>query len=835
MAAEPLPDNMPSPCFRAALEYLQHGFWPVALADPETEKDIEPKKRGKRPIEKQWGLRRPSVESLTDIYKAHPGAGVGLKLGVISDLIDIEIDDVRLGFDTLRFLFNGEIPNTLSWESNRGPHFLFKFDSRFAVYGLPKFTIGGVEFRVGGLSAEQDSQFQSAAPPTLLLDGKARRFSGTRTVARLPEIFFVNLEKLMKKDAEEKAEQEIAKQRAKDGPILIETPGAKAEKRDEKAFAAYINKALNDICDEAEKTQEGNRNIALHKAALCMGSLIGAHATDRRTCETLLRDVAKSLGLGTRESLKTIRSGIEAGVLKPRDMSDIGYVSRKQIRAQEAEKRRAFLEEQPYEWAPPRFKTEYPALPFPIDVFPEALRELCKSIAHKLKCPIDYPACAALGLSGAVSGLSVTLRVDNTWLEAPNLYLACVGAPGTSKSPACKIMEEPIFKIDARMRHAFEAEYEEWEEQEPRERGRPPVCRHLTLDDTTREAIASIHSNNLRGVAIVKDELASWINSMNAYRGGGDDVEFYLSANSGSLIKVTRKGVPIPLIIERPCISVFGPLTPSSLPALTLEGVDNGWFDRILFSYPERIRKVGWVYEQVPSELIRRWKDAIDSLWLCEMAEDEDGHPIPNEIKMTADALPSFIAWTETNETEMARDNFNSALEGPWSKMKGFCARFALILSRLRHAYNAMPGDPAEIGNVGIDDVWGAVQLAEYFKCHHQRARYELSKDADDENENAMMILKWIIKHHPEHCNRGQISRNYKYLNQDKQDEALTWLIARGYLRELDAKPIPGRRGRPPRATYEVNPFVRDPVLMEPPAKPLGLGETGEDENEDEL
>src|SRR6185437_11468171 len=59
--------------------------------------------------------------------------------------------------------------------------------------------------------------------------------------------------------------------------------------------------------------------------AFSLGQLVGAQVLDRLEVERALLESARRAGLGQVESGATIRSGIDAGVLKPRDLNGVGH------------------------------------------------------------------------------------------------------------------------------------------------------------------------------------------------------------------------------------------------------------------------------------------------------------------------------------------------------------------------------------------------------------------------------------------------------------------------------------------------------------------------------
>lgn len=84
--------------------------------------------------------------------------GLGVLLGPLSGIVDIECDNDEAEYTLLEFL-GGEIPNTPTFQSIRGSHRLFKWRE-----GLPDksvFKIKGLEFRIGGRTAAQ-----SVFPPS---------------------------------------------------------------------------------------------------------------------------------------------------------------------------------------------------------------------------------------------------------------------------------------------------------------------------------------------------------------------------------------------------------------------------------------------------------------------------------------------------------------------------------------------------------------------------------------------------------------------------------------------------------------------------------------------
>jgi hypothetical protein len=267
-----------------AVGLLRRDLWPIALhsrgamvAGPHGPLPA----KGSEPIGKAWGCKRPTEAGLRAIYQAHPGAGVGIRLGRDGGVIDIEVDG-DAGHASLVNLIGGE-PATLGWLSRRGPHHLFLYEFRFNSLASNKFVLAefpGLEFRIGA-----DGQLQSACPPTVGLDGQPRRWNGHDRIERLPE------------PAIERILAGARRKRA-----TPPTPSADRRPAPAAPRTAYGAAALRRECDIVAATPEGSRHGALEDAALRVASLAKADTLDWHEARQQLADAADQCGLPRPES-----------------------------------------------------------------------------------------------------------------------------------------------------------------------------------------------------------------------------------------------------------------------------------------------------------------------------------------------------------------------------------------------------------------------------------------------------------------------------------------------------------------------------------------------------
>jgi hypothetical protein len=85
-----------------------------------------------------------------------------------------------------------------------------------------------------------------------------------------------------------------------------------------KRVGHYCAAALARESDLVRGARPGGRNRTLNRAAFSLGQLVADGAIDRVVVERVLLDAAIECGLGTKEAEATIRSGIEAGLGRPR-------------------------------------------------------------------------------------------------------------------------------------------------------------------------------------------------------------------------------------------------------------------------------------------------------------------------------------------------------------------------------------------------------------------------------------------------------------------------------------------------------------------------------------
>lgn len=271
-----------------ALWLLRSGFWPVPIS---ARKDPHAGSPGKSPIGRAWGANAPARDGLMSTFARCPGAGVGIVLGPAAGVVDVEVDDPVAAAPILERVDPGE---TIGWHSARGEHRVYAWTERLAQLtekSVVYLAGGALELRIGA----SGKQLAAVCPPTVGTDRRCRRWNGVWEIAPFPE-------RLLEEIVGVRMENAPCRERA----LLIGTQ------------LPYATAALDAESGLVRNAAPGSRNRTLNRAAFSLGQLVGAKLLERSAVEVTLSAAAELAGLEEREVAATLRSGLEAGIKKPR-------------------------------------------------------------------------------------------------------------------------------------------------------------------------------------------------------------------------------------------------------------------------------------------------------------------------------------------------------------------------------------------------------------------------------------------------------------------------------------------------------------------------------------
>ncbi|MFD3003611.1 DUF3987 domain-containing protein [Pontibacter toksunensis] len=358
--------------------------------------------------------------------------------------------------------------------------------------------------------------------------------------------------------------------------------------------------------------------------------------------------------------------------------------------------------------------------PFPVEAFPEPVRQIIQATNKSLNFPIDFAGAAVLFSTALAVGNTHRVEVMKGWLESALLYITLVGRPGTNKSHPLSWFIQPILTKDKSTYKQFEQDWKEYQQtlgltrKERMEQGLvdepvKPVWRKFIVSDFTLEGLTELKRCNKRGIGVYVDELATWTKNFNRYTKGSEQ-EFWLSNWSSKPIVVDRK-TGEPTFISLPFIPVIGTIQNALLEEMAKDNrSQNGFIDRILFAMPSELKKDYWSETELPDAYNHRWDIIISNLLDLPLISDDTDTPVPTVLQFTPEAKAVMKEWQIKN-TDLCNNASNEAIAGIYSKLEIYAVRLSLILQMLRWATSE-----ADKQAVETEAVNGAILLIEYFR-----------------------------------------------------------------------------------------------------------------------
>ena len=349
-------------------------------------------------------------------------------------------------------------------------------------------------------------------------------------------------------------------------------------------------------------------------------------------------------------------------------------------------------------------------LSFPVDSLPEVVKRYCVESAEAKGVPVEMLAAPLIAYAGAAIGRNQRIQLKRGFVQYPVLWVVTVANPGAAKTPADDAARVGINHLQAEAKIRFDAEEEIykrdiqwWKDSTSNEtRGAmptPPELEHFYSTDTTMEGLCR-NLENSPGIALACDEIVSFVNSMNQYKGGkGAERTQHLSAFSGAPIKVDRK-TSATLLIEHPVVPIIGGVQPDVMNELAAEtGRRDGFLERMLWIVPNA-KPSFWSEDETSLEA----EESIVSLF----RRLRHSEPNPNPVTLSRGAYKIFTSWYDENRNSILESQ--GMMQGVYAKMPLQLARITLILHCLEHP------DSSDSRKVTAKAMAAAIDLVEYFR-----------------------------------------------------------------------------------------------------------------------
>ena len=390
-----------------------------------------------------------------------------------------------------------------------------------------------------------------------------------------------------------------------------------------------------------------------------------------------------------------------------------------------------------------------PVDPFTADLLPNALRDWVMDISHRMQCPPDFPAVAAMVALSSLIGARAVIqpKEKDDWQVVPNLWGAVVGRPGVKKSPALNETLKPLRQLEAQELKKWQFEKNEWaldckvaefindakvksaknaknaakktpeevralltESVTPEE----PTARRFLINDATVEKLGELMQKNEWGTLAYRDELYGLLTSLDR-AGQEGSRSFYLTSYDGNqsytFDRITRGTIHVP----RLCIAMIGGIQPSRIQeyvrgAVTGGNADDGLLQRFSMTvWPDAAR--AYVHVDQTPDLAAR-----DGAWsifnrLGALLPDDGG--LPAVWRLTPGAQILFVDWLVEFEQEIRGEGLHPAMVAHLSKYRKLIPAVALVC--------AMCDAPDGRNLVSEEHLLRALKWCKYLRTHANR------------------------------------------------------------------------------------------------------------------
>lgn len=465
-------------------------------------------------------------------------------------------------------------------------------------------------------------------------------------------------------------------------------------------------------------------------------------------------------------------------------------------------------------------QTENPPVAFPIETFGGFWQNWLLITAENASAPVDYVAGGLLAATSALIGNARRISPWRGWEEPAALWIANVGRPSSSKSPATDVILDLLRELESDFVAQHEQSIREYETAKEKSIVKQevwktevktanklntppplkpldameidePVMPRIIVNDTSIEKLAQLLSGNKKGLLLYRDELSGWLGNFDRYSGKDGERGFWIECFGARSFTVDRVKHKKPIHIANLHISILGGIQPDPLSKL-LHEKDDGLAARFLYLWPSPLPP------KRPNQAVQT--PAILNVFrrLLQLPMNENGGKFePKIISISNEGIQLLDTWRKQHYQES--QHVTGVLESHYGKLPGILLRLALCLEYMWWAVSNNP-EPAE---VSLEAMTVAVVLVDgYFKPMAQRVMIDTSTPVLE--RNVTRLARWILKNKPELINAREIARAAKLpglRTAEKVNAAITELVEANWLSEM-----PHTAANRPKKDYRVNP-----------------------------
>ena len=316
------------------------------------------------------------------------------------------------------------------------------------------------------------------------------------------------------------------------------------------------------------------------------------------------------------------------------------------------------------------------AVPYPVDAFPPRCRAMIEGYNRVYGAAPDHYGLSMITAVATALGNSICVKVKKE-LHPMIFFSIIVARPGSGKTPTINTVLRPIKKAAREKAKAFRQLVKEMKDEAKQRNNNDelilPDPEQPLLVSYTLESLYTALTSTPRGCLIHRDEAIAWIKSQDQYKsGGGDEAEFYLSAHNAEGYTISRKNLPMPIVIDAIQLNFLGGTQPGVLAAFAGGNNQfNGGLARILFSYPNETEYRPFNEDEPSGDYAIRWDKILNHLFdvlpSSEYAPDADPSEPPTfapyEIELSSEATDLYRKYYDALQKRTAAEENDVAVD----------------------------------------------------------------------------------------------------------------------------------------------------------------------------
>jgi len=206
-------------------------------------------------------------------------------------------------------------------------------------------------------------------------------------------------------------------------------------------------------------------------------------------------------------------------------------------------------------------KEFFPQVEFPWEVLPPSLAGSLKQLARSHATSATSLPGAAMAILSSVLGRTIEVSPKSSWVEPLIFWFGDIRPSGQGKTPAAQALCSVLYAAQERADDEYKTQYDAWAALPKKDQGPPPArARGYFVTDLTLEGLRNDLSGH-GGTICILDELSTFINSQNQYKGGkGGDREAWLKLFDGKPARITRAAGALSIRGSR--VNLFGGVQP---------------------------------------------------------------------------------------------------------------------------------------------------------------------------------------------------------------------------------------------------------------------------------